>query len=179
MRKFYILIFFFVHVLTVSSQETLWQKDIKSSTQDFLTSLSITVDGQYLISGSSIQDSKNIQVVNSGGSSARNNGYDLHLMKLNQQGHKVWEKYYSGNQNDYLEQTTATQEGGFLLVATSFSNLSFDKKEKSFGGSDIWLLKINEAGEEEWQKTIGTIKNERCKICSSNYRFGIFCGWKY
>lgn len=175
MKKFYIGVSFFFSFLNISAQQTLWQKDIKSSTQDFLTTLSITIDGQYLISGSSIQNSK-ISSVSSGSSSNQNNGYDFHLMKLNQQGQQVWEKYYSGNQHDYLGATTATQEGGFLLAGTSFSTSGFDKKEKSFGGSDIWIIKINEAGEEEWQKTIGTNKNEEAKSVVQTADLEFFIG---
>ena len=157
MKKLYIGVLFLFAILSVSAQETktLWQKDIKSSTQDFLTQLSITIDGQYLVSGSSIQPSK-ISSVSSDGSANQNNGYDFHVMKLNQQGQQVWEKYFSGNRHDYLAATTATKEGGFLLAGTSYSTLGIDKKEKSFGRSDIWIIKIDENGEEEWQKTIGT-----------------------
>lgn len=38
-----------------------------------------------------------------------------------------------------------------------------DKKDKSNGASDIWLIKINENGEEEWQKTIGTRYSEEAR----------------
>ncbi|WP_265129353.1 hypothetical protein [Chryseobacterium oranimense] len=41
--------------LGLSAQEVLWQKDIKSNTQDFLSQITTTIDGQYLITGSSIQ----------------------------------------------------------------------------------------------------------------------------
>ena len=157
MKKLYIGVLFIFGILSVSAQEakTLWQKDIKSSTQDFLTQLSITIDGQYLVSGSSIQPSK-ISSVSSDGASTQNNGYDFHIIKLNQQGQQVWEKYFSGNRHDYLAATTANSEGGFLLAGTSYSPAGIDKKEKSFGRSDTWIIKIDENGEEEWQKTIGT-----------------------
>ncbi|MDP9961429.1 hypothetical protein J2T04_003340, partial [Chryseobacterium lathyri] len=45
-------------VLGLSAQEVLWQKDIKSSTQDFLSQVTTTIDQQYLITGSSIQSNK-------------------------------------------------------------------------------------------------------------------------
>ena len=82
-----------------------------------------------------------------------NNGYDYHVVKLNQQGQTVWEKYFGGNNHDFLTATTSTQEGGFLLAGTSFSDVGFQKKGKQKGGSDIWLIKLDENGEEQWQKT--------------------------
>jgi len=39
----------------VHAQKVSWQKNIDSNTQDFLSGLAVTIDGQYLVSGSSIQ----------------------------------------------------------------------------------------------------------------------------
>ncbi|WP_449399262.1 hypothetical protein [Chryseobacterium wanjuense] len=57
MKKFYAGAFFLCTILGVSAQEVVWQKDIKSSTQDFLSQVTTTIDGQYLITGSSIHPS--------------------------------------------------------------------------------------------------------------------------
>jgi len=139
------------------AQKVSWQKNIGSNTQDFLSGLVITIDGQYLVSGSSIQKNQNPTGNN------QNKGYDYHILKLDQQGQKVWEKYFAGNQHDYLSSTVSTREGGFLLAGTSYSSLALDKKDKSNGSSDIWLIKIDENGEEEWQKTIGTKYSEEAR----------------
>ncbi|RKT01029.1 T9SS type A sorting domain-containing protein [Chryseobacterium defluvii] len=149
------------------SQEVVWQKDIKSNTQDFLSQVTTTIDGQYLITGSSIQASKQTE-------SKQNNGYDFHLVKLDQQGNEVWEKYFSGQNHDFLSATVNTQEGGFLLAGTSFSGKSLDKKEDSKGGSDLWLIKINEFGEEQWQKTLGTASDEEARTVIQTTDLGYF-----
>lgn len=153
MKKLYISLGILV-LGNIYAQKISWQKDIESNTQDFLSGLAVTIDGQYLISGSSIQKNQDPTVNN------HNKGYDYHILKLDQQGQKVWEKYLSGDQHDYLSSTVSTREGGFLLAGTSYSSLSLDKKDRSKGSSDIWIIKINEDGEEEWQKTIGTKYSE-------------------
>jgi hypothetical protein len=140
------------------AQKVSWQKNVESATQDFLSGLAVTVDGQYLVSGSSIQKNQSPTA-----GSNQNKGYDYHILKLDQQGQKIWEKYFSGNQHDYLSSTAATQEGGFLLAGTSYSSLAIDKKEKSGGSSDMWIIKVDENGEEEWQKTIGTRYSEESR----------------
>nr|WP_251040644.1 T9SS type A sorting domain-containing protein [Chryseobacterium sp. ISL-6] len=152
--------------LFVRSQEILWQKDIKSSTQDFLSQVTTTIDGQYLITGSAIQASK-IE-------GKQNNGYDFHLVKLNQRGDQVWEKYFSGQNHDYLSATVATQEGGFIISGTSYSSKSLDKKDDSKGGSDIWLVRINEFGDELWQKTLGTSAKEEARAVVQTTDLGFF-----
>ncbi len=170
MKKFYIGAFTLCTVLGISAQEVVWQKDIKSSTQDFLSQVTTTIDQQYLITGSSIQSGSGKLEAGS----KQNNGYDFHLVKLNQQGNEVWEKYFSGSNHDYLSATVTTQDGGFLLTGTSYSGKGLDKKEDSKGGSDIWLIRINEFGDELWQKTLGSTSDEEARSVIQTTDLGFF-----
>ncbi|SIR38525.1 T9SS type A sorting domain-containing protein [Chryseobacterium sp. RU33C] len=158
MKKIYLGAFTLCTALGVSAQEVVWQKDIKSSTQDFLSQVTTTIDQQYLITGSSIQSDK-LQATKG----KQNNGYDFHLIKLNQEGNPIWEKYFSGNNHDYLSSTVTTQDGGFLISGTSYSGKGLDKKDDSKGGSDIWLIRLNEFGDHLWQKNIGTSADEEAR----------------
>jgi len=170
MKKLYMSALLLSSTAILNAQEVIWQKDIKSSTQDFLSQVTATVDQQYLITGSSIQAAGKTAV--SSVASKQNNGYDFHLVKLNQQGEEVWEKYFSGQNHDFLSATVATQEGGFLLAGTSYSGKGLDKKDASKGGSDIWLIRINEFGDELWQKTIGTSQDEEARSVIQTADFG-------
>ncbi|MDR2238276.1 MAG: T9SS C-terminal target domain-containing protein, partial [Chryseobacterium sp.] len=171
MRKIYGSILAVCTAFTLPAQEVVWQKDIRSSTQDFLSQITTTIDQQYLITGSSIQTENHSKGT---GSQQPNNGYDFHLIKLNQQGEQVWEKYISGQNHDYLSSSVATQEGGFLLSGTSFSGKGLDKKDDSKGGSDIWLIRLNEFGYELWQKTLGTSSDEEARAVVQTIDLGFF-----
>ncbi len=138
-------------------QDLIWQRDLPSPTQDFLSRVTTTIDQQYLVSGSAIQSKK----INS--ENRQNNGYDFKIVQLNQSGEKVFEKYFSGQNHDFLSATVATQEGGYALVGTSFSGKGLDKKEDSRGGSDFWLIRTDEEGEELWQKTLGTAQDDEAR----------------
>ncbi|TZG00044.1 T9SS type A sorting domain-containing protein (plasmid) [Chryseobacterium panacisoli] len=168
MKKNYLCVFTLYTVLGISAQEVVWQKDIKSSTQDFLSQVTTTIDQQYLITGSSIQSDKLQQT------SKQNNGYDFHLVKLNQQGEEVWEKYFSGQNHDYLSATVTTQDGGFLISGTTFSGKGLDKKDESKGGSDIWLIRLGEFGDELWQKTLGSSSDEEARSVIQTTDLGFF-----
>ena len=157
MKQLYLSVLALVGMVTYG-QEVTWQRNIKSNTQDFLSQLTTTIDGQILLSGSTIQTYQ--QPVSS---TNQNNGYDFHVLKMNQQGQTVWEKYFGGTQHDFLTATVSTQEGGFLLAGTSYSDEGLQKKNKSKGGSDIWLIRLDENGEEQWQKTLGTEVDEEAK----------------
>ncbi|MGE8431243.1 T9SS type A sorting domain-containing protein [Chryseobacterium joostei] len=168
MKRLYVSALSIGALTATYAQEVVWQKDIKSSTQDFLSQVITTIDQQYLITGSSIQ-SKKLST-----ESKQNNGYDFHLVKLNQQGEEVWEKYFSGQNHDFLSAVVNTQDGGFLLSGTSYSGKGFDKKEDSKGGSDFWLIRINEFGDELWQKTIGGASDEEARSVIQSTDLGFF-----
>ncbi|MCQ9635582.1 T9SS type A sorting domain-containing protein [Chryseobacterium sp. WG23] len=167
MKKLYMSILTMCTISLFYSQEVVWQRDIKSSTQDFLSQVTTTIDGQYLITGSSIQSSK-LQ------DSKQNNGYDFHLIKLDQQGNEVWEKFFVGNNHDYLAGTVATQDGGFAVVGTSYSGKGLDKKDESKGYSEIWLIRLNELGDELWQKTLGSESDEEARAVIQTTDQGFF-----
>jgi Secretion system C-terminal sorting domain len=171
MKKLSMSVFTLCSILGVYAQEVVWQKDIRSSTQDFLSQVTTTIDQQYLITGSSIRPDNNQPA---SGSQKQNNGYDFHLVKLNQQGEEVWEKYFSGKNHDFLSATVNTQEGGFLLAGSSYSGKGLDKKDDSKGGSDFWLIRINEFGDELWQKTIGSTADEEARAVIQTTDMGFF-----
>jgi len=174
MKKNYFCAFTLCTILSLSAQETdvIWQKDIKSSTQDFLSQVTTTIDQQYLITGSSIQSDPSTGSGLAG--QKQNNGYDFHLVKLNQQGEEVWEKYFSGQNHDYLSATVTTQDGGFLISGTTYSGKGLDKRDNSKGGSDIWLIRINEFGDELWQKTLGSSSDEEARAVIQTTDLGFF-----
>ncbi|RQO37759.1 secretion protein [Chryseobacterium sp. KBW03] len=155
--------------ISLCGQKLLWQKDIVSSTQSFLNQVTVTLDGQYLVSGSTIQLENSNSTKNQ-----QNKGYDFHLIKLNQNGEQIWDKYLSGNNHDYLSSTISTQDGGFFLAGTSYSTNGLDKKNDSKGGADIWILRLNEFGDELWQKTLGTSLDEEARAVIQTTDLGFF-----
>lgn len=171
MIKFYLGVFFFTG-LCYSAQEskTVWQKDLKSSTQDFLTTVTSTLDRQILLSGSSI----NQKVPQLPGGMTQTKGYDYHVVKLDQNGNKVWDRYFGGTRHDYLMASTTTHEGGFLLAGTSYSNQSGEKKANNIGGSDVWVIRLDENGEEHWQQTLGTTGNDEASAVVQSMDQGFF-----
>ena len=54
MKQLYLSVLALVGMVTYG-QEVTWQRNIKSNTQDFLSQLTTTIDGQILLSGSTIQ----------------------------------------------------------------------------------------------------------------------------
>ncbi len=60
-----------------------------------------------------------------------------------------------GNSDDQLGALWPTTDGGMVLGGRSYSNISGEKTETNRGVDDYWVVKLNRAGEIEWQRTIG------------------------
>ncbi len=87
----------------------------------------------------------------------------LFLLSLNAtcQTHEVlWQKTIGGENHDDINAIISTEDNGYLLGGTSLSNISGDKTEDSYGGSDYWVIKLDSLGEIEWDKTIGGADND-------------------
>ena len=67
-----------------------------------------------------------------------------------------WMKRYGGSSTDLLNSLIITQDGGFLMGGSSNSGISGIKTEERIGyNQDYWVIKTDNLGAIEWQKTIG------------------------
>ena len=72
---------------------------------------------------------------------------DVWVIKTDFTGEKEWSKVYGGKLDDYGWGVTESTDGGYLIVGETFS---FGQ-----GQSDIYLFKIDSAGNKLWQTTFG------------------------
>ncbi|MBK8845393.1 MAG: T9SS type A sorting domain-containing protein [Bacteroidetes bacterium] len=100
-----------------------------------------------------------------GGDKSQNSrgGYDYWIIMLDSNNVKIWDKGYGGSADDILIEVISVSGGGFLLAGHSKSDSSFDKNEHNYGSinsNDFWIIRIDDAGNILWQKTIGGSSNE-------------------
>jgi hypothetical protein len=115
---------------------------------DQLTSTCLTKDGGIIVGGWS---SSNI----SGEKTANSHGVDYWVVKYNSKGKIEWDKTVGGNNSDYLYSLQQTKDGGYILGGLSYSDKSGDKTQNSRGASDYWIVKLDNSGNVQWDKTIG------------------------
>src|SRR5690606_26606723 len=84
-----------------------------------------------------------------------NSGYDFLIYKISENVVIQWNKRFGGNFADKLYAVQQTNDGGYILGGPSDSNISGDKTEDSRGETDYWIIKLDSAGNIQWQKTIG------------------------
>lgn len=75
-----------------------------------------------------------------------------------------WQKNLGGKNNEFAYASTPTSDGGFIIVGSTNNNKDGDvpasKAFEGLGGSDIWVVKLNNWGEIIWSKTFGGTKDD-------------------
>ncbi|HUM53389.1 MAG TPA: hypothetical protein PK431_16315, partial [Chitinophagales bacterium] len=136
-------------ILKLSSNGTIqWQKTIGGTNSDVINNIRQTIDGGYILGGTSISNISGEKT-----DTCRGNN-DYWILKLNSSGTIVWQKTIGGSKVDDLGDIQQTIDGGYILGGTSNSFISGEKTENS-RYEDYWVVKLNGAGTMEWQKTIG------------------------
>ena len=79
-------------------------------------------------------------------------GYDGWLVKAAPDGSPQWEKFYGGADWDFFESVEPGSGGGSILAGRTYST--------GAGGSDAWLVRVNDTGDTLWTRTFGTAEEE-------------------
>ncbi|MEG6522559.1 hypothetical protein [Desulfotomaculum sp. 1211_IL3151] len=107
-------------------EQTLGGKKYESGVQVFETK-----DGGYILAGQT--------------NSTKTGDFDIYLAKVDPKGKKQWDKTLGGSGLDSVNYLQQTSDGGYILAGeTSSFNTT---------GSDAYLLKTDQLGNLQWEKT--------------------------
>ena len=142
----------------------IWQKTIGGESQEKLLSIAPTKDGGYILGGTSSsnrieKDANGILDLYAKSEDSRGS-LDYWVVKLKGNGTIEWQKTIGGKYYDELKSIEQTKDGGFILGGYSNSPISGDKTESNYGLGDYWIVKLNEEGIIEWQRTLGGDKDD-------------------
>ncbi|MCH2023263.1 MAG: hypothetical protein MK207_12360 [Saprospiraceae bacterium] len=115
-----------------------WTKTYGGTDFDDGYSVQQTTDSGYIITGFT--------------RSFGNGDYDVYLIKMDVNGVEQWSKTYGGTGDDIGRSVQQTTDGGYIISGStnSFGN----------GGSDVYLIKTDGIGMEQWTKTYGGIGDD-------------------
>ncbi|WP_277487636.1 T9SS type A sorting domain-containing protein [Catalinimonas alkaloidigena] len=140
------------HNAIPTKQKVIWDRTLGGNNRNEVSETIPTPDGGFLVGGYSDSDVSGDKSEDSKGGSE---GFDYWIVKIDAEGHKVWDKTLGGSGDDFLRSLISTSDGGFLLGGNSNSPVSGDKSEDSKGSYDFWIIKIDSLGNKLWDKTIG------------------------
>jgi len=121
-------------IKTDSSGNEIWNRTFGDTAWDCGYSVQQTLDGGFVITGFT--------------SSPETWQYpDLWLIKTNSDGIEEWNRTYGSAQYDAGFSVQQTTDDGYIITGRTDLN--------STGFEDVWLIKIDSTGSEEWNKTFG------------------------
>lgn len=123
-----------------------WQRCLGGSDGDYAYNLSIAPDGNYIIAGMTRS--------NDGDVSGYHGMDDIWVVKLSQTGTILWQRCLGGSNFEIgSNDLVITNDNGFMVTGATMSNDG--DVSGNHGASDIWVVKLDQAGDIEWQKCFG------------------------
>jgi hypothetical protein len=108
-----------------------------------------TVGGYFLIGSTA---SVNGDITENAG------GYDYWVIKIDLNGNLEWQKTFGGSGDDLARDGVILEDGSILIAGESDSEDG--DRTMSFGGSDIWLIRIDADGNLIWEKSYGGTEDD-------------------
>jgi len=105
-----------------------------------------TTDGGYAILGFT-------QSMDGDITDKQDNSYDYWVLKFNAESELEWQKTYGGSGGDKGFGIIQTQDGGYALIGSSFSN-DQDVSQNN-GAEDFWVVKLDALGVLSWEQSYG------------------------
>jgi hypothetical protein len=130
-----------------------WEKSLGGTGYESARDVEQTPDGGYIVLGETNSTDGDVPA-GYGGTK------DIWLLKFGATGIVEWQKRIGGSGLDIGNHITITDDGGYLIAASSSSNDGDIRGNHGTGYTDGVLLKINADGAVQWSKCFGGSKNE-------------------
>lgn len=127
-----------------------WEKTIGGTWTDGFRNIRHTADGGYILTGSTLSNDGDLAGLNPGGWMELAKYW---IVKLDNNADIEWQSVIGGTGKDHAQSIIPTNDGGYIVAGTTEST-NGDITE-SFGEWDWWVVKLNDTGSIEWQKTLG------------------------
>lgn len=148
MKKNYLLFFFFLYQLSIHAQapSLQWQDAFGGSDFDSFKAVVQTSDGGYIATGHTVS--------NNGEITSNHGEYDMLLVKYNATGTIQWKKTLGGSKSDEGYAIRQTSDNGYIISGCTNST-DGDAAVTHSGEGDYWIVKTDESGNIQWQKSYG------------------------
>ena len=141
-----------IQVDPVFEGQLVWVKTFGGSNEDDAIDIVEANDGGYVVLGFTNSIDGDV-------TGKTNPDQDYWLLKLNQNGDKIWDKTFGGSQNDQATGLSKTNDGGYIISGYT-SSFDGDVSENA-GFQDYWIVKVDGQGTIQWEKSFGFIGQDQ------------------
>ena len=149
------------------SANMVWQKALGGSIIEYAAYFQPTSDGGYVFIGHSHSDNGDV--------SGNHGEFDYWVVKVDSLANILWQRSLGGSAWEFGEYIQQTNDGGFIVAGSSNSNDG--DVSGNHGQYDIWVVKLDNSGYIEWQKSYGGSGTDRVGCIRQTFDGGyIFAG---
>ena len=134
---------------TDENGEQQWSQTFEESFNDRAMFVQQTTDGGYIMTGCT-------SVINSLGNATT----DIYLAKINANGEQQWSQIFGGPGNDKAHCVQQTTDGGYIITGEDEEDIYNPANDFWVANTDVYLIKTNELGQEEWAQRFGEAGND-------------------
>ncbi len=128
-----------------------WDKDFGGTDIDWFHSIEETKDRGFILGGWSSSG------INGDKTQLCWGLYDYWIVKIDSLGNKKWDKDFGGTDYDeVIGNVSQVSDDGYIVMGTSYSDISGDKTQNNLGTEQSWVIKIDSFGNKQWDKTLLT-----------------------
>jgi hypothetical protein len=98
--------------------------------------------------------------------------YDFWLVKVDDKGNMLWERSFGGSGIEIAYDIAKTDDNAYVVVGNTFSTDGDISATK--GESDIWLIKVDDAGRLIWEKSFGGSQFDAAQAVTPSKNGGFF-----
>ncbi|PQA95573.1 hypothetical protein B0A69_04105 [Chryseobacterium shigense] len=128
--------------------------DFNTSNRLYGLPVAHTPDGGYILAGNTNSNGGYISGVHGSG-----NAQDMWVVKTDSHGNFQWQKALGGTGYDSAAALALTSDGGYIIAG--YSTVDDGDVPIYFGSRDIWIVKLDGAGNKLWTQNLGTTDDEK------------------
>ncbi len=141
-------------VVTDEDGQQDWTAPYGGNGEDYLSGAVSIEDGGFVLAGRTGSEGEG--------------GLDAWLFQVNNEGEEIWSHTYGGDEDDNILSMKQTSDGGYIMAGYTASFAE--------DGSDFWLIKTDEDGEEIWSRTYDQGTDEQCRDVIQTFDGGYLMG---
>ena len=158
MRKCFLYLLVIVATNSQAQPSIQWKKTLGGSATETVSAIRSTNDGGLIIAANSTSLNGNVSGIHIGLLGPTQP--DFWIVKLDNNQNIQWQRCLGSSLKEDVKDIQLTNDGGYIITGTTSAITSTQDVIGNHGGLDAWVVKLDNAGNVQWQKCLGGKLND-------------------